>query len=279
MSDKATLRGKIQGDVVSHSAWHFTGEKVLDWIEARWRGAIGSLLLGATASVWAYFKGLTRSHLIMDGMGAFAIIFFVWDLLTVRQRSSSGIHESATEPLFELLGEIRFDHPGSPLDHWEFRSDNPETKALPVFSAPADRGGGLTMVAPSSHHIDLKLDPHYKVCDQLKFEMKLTPDSDESYVYAKVRVTSKDRKTVSKVVWIACDVGNKPPAKHGPDEWVIYGKPAAGGWTPFGLRLSEMIRKSRFGEEEGLEFIELLSIRLRGCVSVSSFTLYRYALT
>src|SRR5271166_3060324 len=185
MPDKPRLQERIRDDTISHAAWHFTGDKILQWAEERWRGAIGSLILGAMASFWGYLKGLTRPQLIMVGMAVFAAIFFVWDMLTARRGSvSTRIAQPAAKSPVEELGEIRFDHPGSPLDRWDFASDNPQSNALPAFSAPLDRVGGLTMAAPSSHHIDLRLEPHYKVSDRIKFEMKLTKDSRESYVYA-----------------------------------------------------------------------------------------------
>lgn len=173
------------------------------------------------------------------------------------------------------LGEVRFDYPGSPWDRWEFRSDNPQDVSPPRVSSSTGHAGGMVMTAPASHHLDLKPDPHQRVCNRLKFRLKLTRDCPGSYVYLMVQVTSKDRKTAVKPAWIACDVGNKPPAKHGPSEWIIYGKPSANGWTEFDLRLPDVIGESCFGQEDGLEFGELLSVRLRGSVSVSPIELYR----
>jgi len=49
----------------------------------------------------------------------------------------------------------------------------------------------------------------------------------------------------------------------------------ADGWTPFNLSLRDVVRRSCFGQEEGLEFTELISIRLRGSVSVSPIGLFR----
>jgi hypothetical protein len=214
--------------------------------------------------------------MIMIGIGTFVVVLFVWDVLVARQRSGRRAAKAlGAEGAPEKLGEIRFDYPGSPLDRWDFRSDDPQNASTPRFSSPEGYVGGLTMTAPGSHHIDLRLEPHYKVCSRLQFSMKLTHDCPESYVYAKVRVTSKDGKTISKSGWVACDVGNKAPAKHGPDEWIIYGKPSANGWTAFNLSLPEEIRRSFFAQEEDLEFSELLSVRLRGSVSVSPIELYR----
>ncbi len=274
MTGKSTLPKKIREEAVSHTIWHFTGERLL---EAGWRSWIGALCAGALATLGGYMRGFPRLGLVMVGLGTIAVVVFIWDVVLSRQMAALPrvveVSGAGGDP--EKLGEIRFDYPGSPLDRWEFRSDNPQNLSMPRFSSPAGCPGGLTMTAPSSHHIDLKPDPHHKVCNRLRFQMKLTHDCPESYVYAMIRLTSKDRKTVSKPGWIAFDVGDKPPAKHGPSEWIIYGKPSANGWTAFDLSLPEEIQRSCFGQEEGLEFGELLSIRLRGSVSVSPIGLYR----
>jgi hypothetical protein len=275
MSKKPSLRDKMRDDAISHTIWYFTGEKLLELIEQHWRMALGALFASAMTSALAYIKGLSRFQLGMIGMGTFVLVLFFWDLVIARQKAKvAGVKTSENEPFVEKLDEIRFDYPGSPMDRWEFTSDNPENQTPPVFSSPATRVGGLTMTAPSSHHIDLKLDPHQKVCNRIRFDMKLTRDSSDSYVYIKVQMTSKYGKAVFKRGWIACDVGNKPASRHGPDEWIIYGKPSADGWTRFDLVLPEQVRDSAFGQEEGFEFSELLSIRIRGSVSVSTFSLY-----
>jgi hypothetical protein len=49
-----------------------------------------------------------------------------------------------------------------------------------------------------------------------------------SFVYAKVRLKAKDGVTGSKTGWIACDAGDRPPAKHGANEWIVYRKAMVG---------------------------------------------------
>jgi hypothetical protein len=242
MPDRSTLKEKIREEAISHTAWHFTGQKVLEFIQERWRAALGALVTAAWTTLWGYLKGLSRSQIATIGMGTFVVVLFVWDMLIARQKRGRAIATERSGALIGKIAEIRFDYPGSPFDRWEFRSDDPQNASPPTFSAPTERVGGLRMAAPGSHHIDLKLEPHYKVCNRLKFQTKLAQDSHESYVYAKVRVTSKDGRTISKVGWIAFDVGNKPPGKHGQNEWIVYGKPLVDGWTPFDFSLPEEIR-------------------------------------
>ncbi len=173
----------------------------------------------------------------------------------------------------ERLGEIRFDHPGGPLDFWQFTSDDARNTSLPKFSGPEAHPGGLTMAAPGTHHIDLELEARYRPCKRLRFQTKIAKDCPESYVYARVEAKPVDGKP--KSVWIACDVGNKPPAKHGPDECIIYRQPSDDGWAVFDLNMPDEVRNSPLGQEYSLEFTGLLAIRLRGSISVSPIELYR----
>src|ERR1700756_1568669 len=86
MSGRPTLGEKVREEALSHSAWHFTGEKLLDFLERRWRewawAAIGS---GSTV-VWGYVKGLSRLKLTAAGVGAAALIILVWDVVRAARR-------------------------------------------------------------------------------------------------------------------------------------------------------------------------------------------------
>ena len=109
-----------------------------------------------------------------------------------------------------------------------------------------------------------------RVCNRVAFIAKL---SDRSYIYARIRMSSKDGQTVSRDGWIAVDVGDKCPRKVSRDEWVIYRKPSPGGWARFDLFLPEETNRT-FGQAEGLQFSELLGFRLRGSLSVSPISLF-----
>ncbi len=183
--------------------------------------------------------------------------------------------ELAGRVSLERLVEIRFDHAGSPLDQWKFTSDDPKSTSPPRFSSPTERTGGLTMVAPGTHHIDLRVEPQHRLCNRLRFQTKPGKDCPESYIYANVQVTSKDGKHGPMPAWIACNIGMGPPARHGPNEWIIYRTPAADGWATFDLLLPEEVQSSPLGREDGLAFSELLGIRMRGSISVSPIELWR----
>jgi hypothetical protein len=171
-----------------------------------------------------------------------------------------------------LLSELRFDRPGSPMDQWHFTSDDATNKTAPIFSAPDESPGGLRMTAPGTHHIDLKVEAKEQRCNRLLFRTKPRGDCPESYVYANVRAASSDGK-LAKAVWIACDVGDKTPATHGPDECIIFRTQSPDGWATFDLSLPEEILRSPFGKQ-GLRFAELLGIRVRGSISVSPIGFY-----
>ena len=198
------------------------------------------------------------------------------ELCTTSERQvSSGLAtvKSGTGGTVERLDEIRFDRAGSPLDRWQFSSDDPKNPAPPAFSSPLECKGGLTMTAPGTHHIDLKLRLGHRACNRLRFRLKIAKNCPESYAYANFRAKSRDGK--EKSAWIACDVGNKPSEGRGPDECIIYREPSGDGWAVFDLGLPKEVQNSPLGLEHGLEFIDLQAIRLRGSVSVSPIELYR----
>jgi hypothetical protein len=277
MLGKSTLREKVREDAVSHTAWHFTGEKLLAFLERRWREWLWAAVVAAATTVGGYVRGLSRLKLTVAAIGAAAVVILVFDVIIAAKGRKVRTFRPPSAESAEKLGEVRFDHPGSPLDEWVFSSDDPTNNSMPEFSAAVERPGGLKMVAPWTHHIDLKPEPHHKVCDRVRFAMKLSRDSHESYAYAKILLRSKDGKEKPKTGWIACDVGNKPSAKHSVDEWIVYGRPLADGWTPFELNLRDEVEKSHFAREQGFDFGELLSVRLRGSISVSPIIFYRDA--
>jgi len=147
--------------------------------------------------------------------------------------------------VLEKVGEIRFDRAGSPLDLWQFTSDDLNNIRPPTFACPLEYAGGLTMRAPGTHHIDLKLGLGHRSCNHLQFRMKLAGDCPGSYFYASVRARSRDGNARS--VWIACDIGSEPPAPHGVDECIIYREPSSDGWATFDLGLLTTVHDAAFG--------------------------------
>ena len=171
----------------------------------------------------------------------------------------------------EKIGDIRFSYPVSPVDQgWELAAGS-ETSQL-VFSAPAEYPFGLTISATPNQAIDYNVPKDLKIGNRVRFETRL---SDGAYVYARVQLTSRDARRVSKVGWIACGVGDKPAKKISDVEWLIYRMPRDNGWTLFDLSLPEEVSNSHFGQQEGLRFYELVTIRLRGTLSVSPIEFYR----
>jgi hypothetical protein len=61
MPDKSTLKDKIREEVISHAAWYFTGQKLLDFVQERWRAWLGALVSAAFATFSGYLRGLSRS--------------------------------------------------------------------------------------------------------------------------------------------------------------------------------------------------------------------------
>ncbi len=166
------------------------------------------------------------------------------------------------------ITEISFGYlPASLLDNGWKPADSQVTPSL-TCSSSSERPGGLTREAESSDALDFALEKHQRVSNHLRFEAKLF---DGAHVYARIQLIAKDGRP-SKAGWIACDVGNKPLGKRPGNEWVIYRLPQNTGWTLFDLSLPHEVRET-FGKDEGFEFGELLSLRLRGSLSVSPITL------
>jgi hypothetical protein len=165
------------------------------------------------------------------------------------------------------MGKISFNYlPASPLvNGWRLALKD---KPLLKISVPPDRSDGLTIQADDA--IDCDVEKYQRVCNRVEFAAKLC---EQSYAYARVRLVSRDRQSVSREAWITCDIGERPPRKESRDEWVIYRKPNNDGWTKFELLLPDEVSHT-FGQAEGLQFSELLGFRLRGSLSISPIKLY-----
>jgi hypothetical protein len=166
------------------------------------------------------------------------------------------------------MGKISFNYlPASPLNNgWKLAlKEKPALK----HSVPPGRPDGLAIQADDA--IDHDVEKYQRSCNRVEFVAKL---SEHSYAYIKVRLTSKDNKSVLREGWITCDVGTRPPRKESRNEWVVCRKPEKDGWTRFNLSLPEEVSKT-FGQDEGLRFSELLGFRLRGSLSISPIGLYR----
>lgn len=170
------------------------------------------------------------------------------------------------------VGEIPFEYvpAASPL-HKGWTLAGPS--ATPSFSrsAPPNGGGGLTMETESKNAVDYKLEKYQRASNRLRFMAKM---SDDAHVYARIQLVSTGTLTASKTGWIACDIGDRPPKKLVGDEWVICRKPRQQGWALFDLSLPDEVGRT-FGSDEGLKFAELLAIRLRGTLSISTIKLFR----
>jgi hypothetical protein len=166
------------------------------------------------------------------------------------------------------MGRISFDYlPANPLHNGWVLSSPGKPTVNP--SVPPDRPDGLRIKAEDA--IDHDVEKYQRVCNHVRFSAKL---SEHSYAYVRVRMSSQDSESVSKMGWIACDVGARAPRKESSGEWVIYREPANDGWAEFDLLLPAEVERT-FGQDQGLKFMELIGIRLRGSISVSPISLFR----
>jgi len=207
---------------------------------------------------------------VFDGIGVLFVAGFlallrkwIWprlaSLLADRARRRNPGPDEVAKVSFQYL-------PANPLSNG-WRLADPERPSL-EYSVPPDRGDGLAVSAADA--IDYDLEKYQRTANHVRFSAKL---SDKSYLYAKVRLVSRDGRSVSRVGWITCDTGAGPPRKESRDEWVIHRTPGKDGWTTFDLFLPEEVSQT-FGKAEGLQFSELLGFRLRGSLAVSPINVY-----
>jgi hypothetical protein len=238
------------------------------WAEKKWWvfACLLVLLLGAAASVagcclhWSRMgKDDTPETRLKQKIDSF-----------FATSASSGGASATGQGAATEIGRISFDYlPSSPLDRgWKLVERSQPGFS---FSAVPNLLGGLAAEVEGA--VDLKLEEYQRVCDSLQFRAKL---SERAHVYARVRVVSRDSHAVSKLVWLACDMGGTPPRKESPDEWVICRSPGADGWALFDLSLPDEVSRT-FGQADGLEFSELWGFRLRGSLSISPIRLLRRA--
>jgi hypothetical protein len=137
------------------------------------------------------------------------------------------------------------------------------------FSQPTDSPGGLTVAADASQAMDYAVAEDQKNCRRMRFRVKLPHNAQ---IYAKMQLGASTQSP-TKVGWVACNLGDRPPQKVSNEESVIFRPALADGWTLFDFSLSDEVAKSHFGKEQGLHFGALLGIRLRGSVTLSPIEL------
>jgi hypothetical protein len=204
---------------------------------------------------------------LLDGIGTVIVLALLRMIVGLFRRH----FEAADAGLVSLsspMGQVSFDYlPASPLlKGWKLALP---TKPALKTEAAKDCPGGLRIEAEDA--IDLGVEEYLKVCNRVSFGAKLSADS---YVYARIRMESRDGESHSKVGWIACAIGDRGPRRESRDEWVVYQVPTKSGWSNYDLFLPDVVEQT-FGTSEGLKFSELLGFRLRGTLSITRISLYR----
>jgi len=181
---------------------------------------------------------------------------------------------SATDALEGKLGEIRFDYlPGeAPENHgWELALDQGGPRPTCSLAADAPYGEKCLYVSGNGYRMDHALRPPESLCKRVEFLAKLT---STSVIYARVQMTSKDTNR-DRDGWIAHKFGEVATASPlDTVEWTLAGpgEPTnQAGWSKLVWSLPEEVART-FGNQ-GWAYERLLSIRLRGTLSISPISL------
>lgn len=198
-----------------------------------------------------------------------AFVFFRWS----RTQADGARTMNAS---FEELGKIAFNYlPDSPLNHGWRLLEEVRVSSKPRFTAVPHEvpvPGGLSIAPTGWYGINYDLDQYAMRCDRLRFTANFGSDGR---LYARVRVTSRDGRTVAKEKWLQHAPVGGYVAERTADECVvsISGKYAGNGWTAYDLSLADEVHACF--SADGFVFRQLLSIRLRGTLSISAIELWR----
>jgi hypothetical protein len=183
----------------------------------------------------------------------------------------------------KLPRKIPFDYaPDSPENHrWVLVLDDPDgpRKERPAFELVSDYQGSpaLRIEPKERYYIDYQIEGEARLaCKSVEFIAELEKDSA---LYAQLNVQRKGRSTPKApwTVWLMFKVGTGAPYLHSkrPHECIVpvSPMPLGEGWSSLRVSLPNQVENTPFGED-GWEFAELVSLRVRGNISLSSITLY-----
>jgi hypothetical protein len=179
--------------------------------------------------------------------------------------------------------KIPFDYaPDSPENHgWVLVLDDPDgpRKERPAFELVSDYQGSpaLRIEPKERYYIDYQIEGEARsACKSVEFIAELEKDSA---LYTQLNARRKVQSTPKApwTVWLMFKVGTGGPYLHSkrPHECIVPVSPTplGEGWSLLRVSLPNQVENTPFGED-GWEFAELVSLRVRGNISLSSITLY-----
>ena len=203
--------------------------------------------------------------------------------LTVVYLLATGNHQTrlsdGTEsvPTVERLYLIDFDYlPELPVNHgWKLVKEEKSEDAPEFSNVPNESpiSTGLTIKPKGWYGLEHDIIPQALVSNHLKFSAKFASDSR---IYARVRVTSRDR-AFTKSVWLRffhSDVAKVQAFDPKSEEYglSISGKRISSGWVSYDVSLADEVNRAM--GEQGLVYRQILKIRLRGPMSISAIELH-----
>lgn len=241
------------------------------WLSALAAVAVLAQFLGG-ALVYLYKAG---TGLLAVGLSVVAVASFVLGFLLgrhVARRRQGASH-------FTKIHEIKFDYlPSPPTEHgWELKVAATESRTggqEPEFALATDsRIPGAIVIEPrGGYRLDYKVPDNESLANVIECEAKYKHNAK---IYAQVRMTSRDRASQQRDGWLAFHIGEGAPKCFHEGEWhvPIQERPLEGGWVSLKLVLEDAVGRT-FGRK-GYVYERLLTLRVRGQISLTPITLYR----
>lgn len=214
---------------------------------------------------------ILRSHVILLGLlNALSWVLIALGFVVWRK----------SRPLSDGIDAISFDYlPDKPWNGhgWALPKEDRQGSPPNVFSLPpgAPVARGLRVKPTGWYALDYDIVGSAQGCRRLKFDAKFASDAR---LYVLVEVTSKDRHSVSRAVWLQfypTAFDEKPRSDATGSEWVlsITGKPLGSGWESYDVSLAEQVQRA-VGSQD-LTYKQTQRVRLRGTLSVLPIKLSR----
>jgi len=244
------------------------------WFKALSAVAAVVFLAQVVGSVLAYSYEATTSLLVV-GLPVGSVVLFVLGFLLgryVARRRRGASH-------LTRISDIKFDYlPSPPTEHgWELKVEATESRTggqEPEFARATDsRMPGAIRIEPrGGYRLDYRVPDNESLANVIECEAKYEHNAK---IYARVRMTSRDRASQQRDGWLSFAIGAGAPKCFNEGEWQVPAQEQLleGGWVSLKLVLEDAVGRT-FGRE-GYVYERLLTLRVRGQISLTPVTLYR----
>lgn len=249
--------------ILSWLSLELTKERLLSWLNSR----IDRKRDAALHVLWI-FVSWTLAHPV-----ELALVFAVAYCLFVIIQAQGGTRQGKRLFVYsKKLGEVGFVRQREPLGYgWTSTVPGGERPwFLPSPEAPIPNS--VEIQGPWDPGIDHAVKPLLGFCKRVKYAAAFPGDAA---VYMLVKVVAQDGSIHKKWLQHVLGLGNEPIGDIDmKDERKIFvsGKPLGHNWSLFDLFLPDEVERAYSGE--GFTYSALITIRLRGSLSISPVELY-----